>query len=575
MNINIEEVANKISKDDLYAYYKEHTKESTAQYFNIRQCVLNKLLVYYSISKSKEDTLRTREVTCLERFGAKNVFQSLEKQQKIKETNLRLYGAENPFASDIIKNRIKNTNIERYGFEYATQNKDVQVKTRNTLIQKYGYVKYFDNDKGKQTKLEKYGNPTYNNRVKAKDTYIKNYGVDNPFKSDSIKDKIKQTNIAKYGVPYSFQAEDVKYKSEQTMLQRYGKPHYTQTEEYKQKVALSYANKIEDLGFVHPSQSNYPDTFKQMLYDREKSICFLTSKHYSISSLCREFNCSETAVVKWLARLNLREYIYNSGGSIYEDELYDYLKGFGFKKHQRILDGKEIDLYNDSLKIGIEFNGDYWHSNLMKYKRYHEDKSKAAEQQGIRLIHIYEHEWNNERIKPILLSTINIAIGNIKSKIYARNCIVKTITNKEAKNFNNNNHLQGHRNAQVTYGLFYKDKLVQLMSFSMNKRYGWEIIRGCPGSNNIVVGGVSKLFKHFIKEYNPDTVFSYCDFNKFNGVGYEKLGMKFIGYTGPDKRYIINGKVYNRQPKRYKEFKENAEAVIWGAGSKKYLWTKE
>lgn len=67
-------------------------------------------------------------------------------------------------------------------------------------------------------------------------------------------------------------------------------------------------------------------------------------------------------------------------------------------------------------------------------------------------------------------------------------------------------------------------------------------------------------------------MFSYCDFNKFDGRGYEKLGMKLIGYTGPDKKWIVNGKVYNRQPSKYKQFKELSEACIWGAGSKKYLW---
>lgn len=154
---------------------------------------------------------------------------------------------------------------------------------------------------------------------------------------------------------------------------------------------------------------------------------------------------------------------------------------------------------------------------------------------------------------------------------------VKQITNTEAKPFNELNHLQGHRNAQVTYGLFYHNKLVQLMSFSRTKYNrnlrgdnDWEIIRGCPGSLNLVVGGVSKLFRHFVKDYNPSTVFSYCDFNKFTGVSYEKLGMHFIGYTGSDKHYIIDGKVFNRNPSKYKEYNKNKEGVIWGAGSKKY-----
>lgn len=136
-------------------------------------------------------------------------------------------------------------------------------------------------------------------------------------------------------------------------------------------------------------------------------------------------------------------------------------------------------------------------------------------------------------------------------------------------------HLQNHRNAKVTYGLFYNDKLVQLMSFSKRKKgldTDWEIIRGCPGSNNIVIGGVSKLFKHFVKDYNPTSVFSYCDFNKFNGKSYEELGMKFIGNTGPDLSYIVNGQIYKRQYSNYKNIKDKVDYRIWGAGSKKYLW---
>jgi hypothetical protein len=61
---------------------------------------------------------------------------------------------------------------------------------------------------------------------------------------------------------------------------------------------------------------------------------------------------------------------------------------------------------------------------------------------------------------------LDIALGRVKTKIYARNCEIKQITNKEAKVLNEKIHLQGHRNAQVTYGLFYNNQLVQLMSFS-------------------------------------------------------------------------------------------------------------
>ena len=89
----------------------------------------------------------------------------------------------------------------------------------------------------------------------------------------------------------------------------------------------------------------------------------------------------------------------------------------------------------------------------------------------------------------------------------------------------------------------------------MKSQDSWEIIRGCPGSNNLVVGGVSKLFKNFIRDYKPKQIFSYCDFNKFDGKGYEAIGMKLIGYTGPDMKWLMpNHVVVNRKPSKHKEY---------------------
>ena len=169
---------------------------------------------------------------------------------------------------------------------------------------------------------------------------------------------------------------------------------------------------------------------------------------------------------------------------------------------------------------------------------------------------------------------MRIACGKVKERIFARNCEIRVIKNDAAKELNEKVHLQGHRNAKVTYGLFYNNELVQLMSFSKRKNGGdgdWEIIRGCPGSNNIVVGGVSKLFKHFVDDYHPTSVFSYCDYNKFNGKSYEELGMEYVGSTGPDLTYIIKGKAYKRQYSNYANIKDKIDYRIWGAGSKKYL----
>ena len=68
-----------------------------------------------------------------------------------------------------------------------------------------------------------------------------------------------------------------------------------------------------------------------------------------------------------------------------------------------------------------------------------------------------------------LKELLDEALGRTTHRIYARNCTIKVISNSEAKILNDAVHLQGHRNAQVTYGLFYQDTLVQLMSFSKTR----------------------------------------------------------------------------------------------------------
>lgn len=265
--------------------------------------------------------------------------------------------------------------------------------------------------------------------------------------------------------------------------------------------------------------------------------------------------------------------------SIYNGDIQTHVKSLLKDSLNRYY---ELDIYIPEKHIAIEFNGTFWHSTQkLTDRNYHFNKSKMCEDLGIRLIHIYEYEWDDNLIQQKIKSMLRIALNSTQTRIYARNCDIKVITNSEAKPFNNLNHLQGHRNAQVTYGLFYKNELVQLMSFSKTKynrnlglENSWEIIRGCPGSNNIVVGGVSKLFKHFINDYKPAEVFSYCDFNKFDGTGYLAIGMKFIGYTGPDMKWVLkNRQVVNRQPGKHIELKEQSIAQIFGAGSKKYIWT--
>lgn len=293
--------------------------------------------------------------------------------------------------------------------------------------------------------------------------------------------------------------------------------------------------------------------------------------------------------------------LFTSKGEI---ELKNWLESIGFKT-EKFISGNglkegsprmEIDIYIPEKKIGIEYNGIYFHSMNGKKKdrmtkSYHYNKSKWAKDNDIELIHIWEDQWINQKdiVKDIIKSRLGVVDEN---PIFARKCKIKEISPKEYKQFCIKNHIQGYKKATIKLGLFYNDELVQIASFnkvtnmgkasSKNTEYDFEWVRGCCASNNKVIGGTTKLYKHFIKTYKPNKVLCYADWNLFNGRGYRECGFELNGYTGPDKFYVTNDHKYtrvNRNPHKYKELMDLvSKEKLWlcyGAGSQRFIWTNE
>ena len=77
-----------------------------------------------------------------------------------------------------------------------------------------------------------------------------------------------------------------------------------------------------------------------------------------------------------------------------------------------MLDGY-IDIYLPDLKLGIEFNGTYWHCiENGTPKDLHLKKSLLCRAKGIRLIHIYEFE-DFEKQKKLLKDLIFLDINSV------------------------------------------------------------------------------------------------------------------------------------------------------------------
>ena len=238
-----------------------------------------------------------------------------------------------------------------------------------------------------------------------------------------------------------------------------------------------------------------------------------------------------------------------------EDEIYEFLKQTNpeikIRKHNRyILDNyKELDLYLPDYKIAIEFNGLYWHSEEFKEDNYHQEKYKECLSKGIRLIQIFEDEWfdKQEIVKDRLKHILNLT----ENKIYARKCKILKLENKDVRDFLNDNHIQGYCDAQIIYGLFYDtdlgEELVSLMTFNKQiKDDVYELLRFVSLNDYSVIGGASKLLKHFIKEHKPEEIYSYCDLRWSQGHLYFSLGFKEISIIKPDYFYISGIKRFNR-----------------------------
>lgn len=501
-----------IKKEDIEKYYIEQnlSKDEVCSILGMSSTSFGRICKKFGIKKDRRLTAQIIAAHNIEKYGVKNTSALPEVRAKIEKTTMERYGVRVSSQAASIKEKQKKTNLKKYGCVSALQNSEVKKKKKATMLSKYG--------------------------------------TEVPLRNPNVMQKTKETNQEKYGADFAFC-----------------------TEEAVEKYARAKANYSKETGDI--------------LYDKEKCRAFLESDPgQTIEYYCKKLGCSSSSIRKKVLKYGLEDLVgIRLHSSSYETEILDLLSSWGIEAQHDVRgllpNNQEIDIYVPSRRVGIEFNGTYWHSDLYKPKNYHYAKTLAAEGAGIRLIHIYEYEWQDPVLKGKITELLRIALGRPSRVIYARQCEVREITNAEAAPLNNAVHLQGHRNAQVTYGLYYKDELVQLMSFSQTKYNRnlkgdgeWEIIRGCPGSNNIVVGGVSRLFARFVRDHSPKKVFSYCDLNKFNGASYEALGMESVGDTGPNKTWIIDGKGVPRNPHRYKEYKELAEAIMWGAGSRKYVW---
>lgn len=230
-----------------------------------------------------------------------------------------------------------------------------------------------------------------------------------------------------------------------------------------------------------------------------------------------------------------------------EEVLSEMLDSTFVQADRTLIAPLELDFVSHEHKLAIEVNGSYWHSSKFKEPTYHLDKTNQAEAKGYQLLHFWDFEIID---KPELVKSMIAAKIGKNVRVFARKCQVDTITAKQARLFEEENHLQGAASSEsVRYGLVHNNELVALMTFGksrFDKKYDWELIRYCCLKGHTVVGGASKLFKHFLKNHSG-SVMSYANRRISDGGLYKKLGFNEVTRTGPNYFWISNKIRYSRQ----------------------------
>lgn len=519
----------------IYNYYglkREHPKE--------HYCVVcgapipNTKSQRYSKTCSENCAKLCREQTMVERYGVTSMFYDVD---KIKSSWIVKLGTDNPSKLKTVRDKVKKTSLEKYGVDCTLNSVQSKEKAINTSIERYGTQHPQSSDIIKNKISESWKNKSEEEldsiKERRAETNLLKFGVINPFSSDEIKEKIKTTVLDHYGVEYPSQNPEVIKKQRETVREK-----IKLDKEYYSKISQKrFETNLKKYGVKSFAQS---DIFRGIIQDiwankSQEEINSIVSQR-RLTNIQRYGVAAVNQIPHW-----------NSCESKPNEKFAELLKNNNINFRREIAVGKYYYdfLVNDYL---IEINPTITHNidfipfinGKPKDKNYHLNKTLEATNSNYKCLHVWE--WDD-------VNKILDIINPDKIKIYARNCSIESISKQDTDNFLNNYHLQGTCNGQThRYALKYNNEIVQVITFGKpryNKHYDFELLRLCTKSGYSVVGGVEKLFRQFIDEFPTVSIISYCDFSKFSGDVYKKLGFIFIKRNTPSIHWYNTSKKYH------------------------------
>lgn len=206
----------------------------------------------------------------------------------------------------------------------------------------------------------------------------------------------------------------------------------------------------------------------------------------------------------------------------------------------------ELDIYIPEYKLAIECNPSWTHGSSENifykgYKKippgYHLNKTEMCEKAGVRLIHVFGHNWQHG--SDIMKAIIRNALHANEYRINARDTKIRKVSRKQAFKFMSVNSIYKTPEG-IYYALQYGDEIVCIMSFRRNKSKEDEYtINGfCSKVSTSVVGGASKILSEFRSRHPGCVLIANVNRALFTGDVWERLGFVHVANKNPEFSWI-------------------------------------
>ena len=441
--------------------------------------------------------------------------------KKIKEKkSMEKWGTKTPSESDIIKEKIISTNQLKYGGNSPMSSEEIQEKSKKTFIEKWGVDNVAKSEEIKKKRIESFKKNIDKYKESYKKTSIERYGVDHPWKNSIIHKKSVSSS------------KNTKSLSTCNIILN------MIPDDYKM---INFCGETGEATIICNSNHSFKST-RIFIYNRYRI-------NSEICEICNPINNKKSG-----SEILLLKFI---------NEIYD---GNIDNNVRNIINPFEIDIYLPELKIGIEYNGLWWHSSEYREYDYHMIKQRKSNDSDIRLYTIWEDDWINR--PDIVKSFLMNKLFKISNKIYARCCEIVEVSINDSDDFLDANHFNGvSSKSSIRISLQLNGEILSIITLKRNGS-GWILDRFCNKNYARVVGSFSRMLNYFIKKYNPDFIITYSDNMMTYGDVYKKFGFENILDTNPTYSLLINKK----RTHRLKDINSDSPK-IWNAGMKKWIYT--